>query len=322
MKRRAWILYLVGGVCLTLLYLFGPSFLRIGPVFNLVSASAVVAILFGVRIHKPEQRLPWYLFAAGMTFFMLGDIIGYNYERFFHSVLPFPSITDVFYLAVYPCLVAGILLLISRRNPGGDRASLIDSLIIAIGAGVLSWVFLMAPYWHQQDTPLLEKLVSIGYPLMDLLLLTVIVRMAVGAGRRERSFNLLVVGTLCLLATDAFYGLVLIGTYNQSGLLEGGWAMFYILWGAAALHPSMRGLSELVPKREVRLTRPRLALLAVATVMTPAVIAIQWMLHDPIDVPIVVGASMALFLLVVGRMAGLIHRQEQSITREKALRVS
>ena len=37
MKRRAWQLYLAGGVGLTLLYLFGPSFLRVGPFFNLIS---------------------------------------------------------------------------------------------------------------------------------------------------------------------------------------------------------------------------------------------------------------------------------------------
>jgi diguanylate cyclase (GGDEF)-like protein/PAS domain S-box-containing protein len=320
MKRRAWLLYLGGGVGLTLLYLFGPSFVRVGPVFNLISASSVCAILVGVRLNRPEQRLPWFLFAAGMTFFTAGDVITYNYERFFHTSLPFPSVGDVMYLAVYPCLIAGILLVISRRNPGGDRSSLIDSLIIAIGAGVLSWVFLMAPYWHDQGSTLVEKLVSIGYPFMDLLLLAVIVRMAVGAGNREKSFYLLFFAAVTLLVTDAVYGLVLIGNYNQSGLLEGGWAMFYVLWGAAALHPSMSSLSEPAPDQEVRLTRPRLALLAGASLMAPTVLAIQKFLHDPIDVPIVVGASIALFLLVVFRMAGLVHKQEQSATREKALR--
>ena len=320
MKRRAWLLYLGGGVGLTLLYLFGPAFVRVGPVFNLISASSVCAILVGVRLNRPEQRLPWFLFAAGMAFFMAGDVITYNYQRFFGTELPFPSTGDVAYLLVYPCLVAGILLVIARRNPGGDRSSLIDSLIIAIGAGVLSWVFLMAPYWHDAGSTLVEKLVSIGYPFMDLLLLAVIVRMAVGAGSREKSFYLLFFAAVTLLVTDAVYGLVLIGNYNQSGLLEGGWAMFYILWGAAALHPSMSSLSEPAPDQEVRLTRPRLALLAGASLMAPLVIAIQKLVQHTIDVPIVVGASIALFLLVVFRMAGLVHKQEQSATREKALR--
>ena len=243
--------------------------------------------------------MPWFLFAAGLAFFTAGDVITYNYERFFHTPLPFPSVGDVMYLAVYPCLVAGILLIIARRNPGGDRASLIDSLIIAIGAGVLSWVFLMAPYWHDAGSTLVEKLVSIAYPFMDLLLLAVIVRMAVGAGNRVKSFYLLFFAAVTLLVTDAVYGLVLIGNYNQSGLLEGGWGMFYILWGAAALHPSMSSLSEPAPDQEVRLTRPRLALLAGASLMAPAVIVMQkYIQHTTIDVPVVVGASVSLFLLV------------------------
>ncbi len=105
-------------------------------------------ILIAVRLWKPQTRLPWYLFALGQTFFVAGDVITYNYDRFFGTELPFPSIGDVFYLSVYPCLVAGILLLVRRGNPGGDRDSVIDSLIVAIGVGTISWVFLLSPLAH------------------------------------------------------------------------------------------------------------------------------------------------------------------------------
>src|SRR5438034_11024 len=77
------------------------------------------------------------------------------------------------------------------RSPGRDRAALIDSLIIAIGVGVLSWVYLMAPYAHDPTLTLAQKLVSVAYPLGDLLLLGVVVRLAVGGGRREPAFYLL-----------------------------------------------------------------------------------------------------------------------------------
>ena len=42
--------------------------------------------------------------------------------------------------------------------------------------------------------------------------------------------------------TDAIYGWFgLHGGYdNQTGYLEGGWAAFYLLFGAAALHPGVR----------------------------------------------------------------------------------
>jgi hypothetical protein len=78
--------------------------------------------------------------------------------------------------------VAGLLLLIRQRNTGQDRASLIDSLIIATGLGLLSWIFLIAPYAHDGSLATPAKLTSMAYPLMDLLVLSVAVRLAVGRG--------------------------------------------------------------------------------------------------------------------------------------------
>ncbi|MBI2237205.1 MAG: EAL domain-containing protein [Actinobacteria bacterium] len=322
MRRRAWLSYLLVGVALTLAYLFVRS-IRVGPLFNLIGFSSPAVILVAVRLHKPEQKLPWYLFALGQTLFIGGDIISYNYERFFGTELPFPALSDPFYLSVYPCLIAGILLLIRHRNPGRDRTGLIDSLIIAVGLGVLSWVFLIAPYAHDATLTLLQRLVAMAYPLMDLILLTVVARLAVGAGKRETSFKLLITAVVCLLITDAIYGWILLnvpGGYTPGGLLDGGWALFYLLWGAASLHPSMRSLSEPAPDQEPRLTGPRLALLAGASLMAPVVEIIQITRGEDLDQGVVMAAAIVLFLLVIARMAGLVHRQEQSTAREKALR--
>ena len=45
---------------------------------------------------------------------------------------------------------------------------------------------------------------------------------------------------MALLATDFAYGLVtLAGAYDGQVWLDVGWISFYLLWGAAALHPSM-----------------------------------------------------------------------------------
>jgi hypothetical protein len=136
MKSRAWLLYLCGGVAALLGFLLLPH-MRQGWVFNLISLSSPVAIVVAVRMWKPTVRAPWYLFALGQTFFVIGDVITYNYDQFFGHELPYPSIGDVAYLLVYPCLVGGLLLLIRERNPGRDYDSVIDSLIVAIGVGTM-----------------------------------------------------------------------------------------------------------------------------------------------------------------------------------------
>src|SRR3984957_2339179 len=155
------------------LYLAGP--LNAGPVFNVIGFSGVIAIGVGVRTHKPAARLAWYLIAAGQAFFVAGDVLSYNYKALFGTALPFPSVADPLYLAVYPLTVAGLLLLIRSRNAGRDWASLIDSLIVTIGLALLSWVFLIAPYAHDTALHLGTKLVSVSYPLGDILMLGVAV---------------------------------------------------------------------------------------------------------------------------------------------------
>ncbi|HEX9124006.1 MAG TPA: EAL domain-containing protein [Actinomycetota bacterium] len=320
MKRRAWLLYLLGGIASLLVWEAVPA-LKIGPVYNIIVLSSPVAILVAVRMWKPQAPEPWYLFAVAQTFFVAGDVIAYNYHRA-GAAMPFPSARDVATLAVYPCLIMGILLVIRRRTPGKDRASLLDSLIVALGIGAISWAFLMSPVAHDPDSTVIQKVVSMAYPLLDLVLLTLVVRLAVGTGRRALSFFLMAGATFALFYTDFIYGYISVQgiPYRSSGALEAGWALFYILWGAAALHGSMRTITEREPDQETRLTAWRLWLLAAAALTAQAVRVVQLVLHKPSDEPVLMAASAAVFLLVVARMGGLVHKQERSAAREKALR--
>jgi diguanylate cyclase (GGDEF)-like protein/PAS domain S-box-containing protein len=321
MERRAWLLYLSVGTAALLGFLFLPGW-RQGWFFNLIALSSPVAIVIAVRIFRPRVRAPWYLFALGQTFFVAGDIITYNYATLFGTDLPYPSIGDLLYLSVYPCLIAGLVLLIRERTPGRDRDSVIDSLVVAIGIGTIQWVFLMSPTAHDSASTWLQKIVGMSYPFMDLMLLAVIVRLAIGVGRRAPSLYLMGGAALALFLTDTVYTYISVQgvVYNQSGFLEAGWASFYLLWGAAALHPSMRTLSERAPDTALHLSRPRLALLAAASLMAPLVMCVQLTQGLTVDMPELIGASVALFLLVVLRMAGLVRAQEGSARRERAIR--
>ncbi len=322
-------MYLLLGSITTVAFLTVPG-LRIGALLNLIAISSPIVILIALRMNHVEYKLPWILIALGQALFVAGDVITYNYERFFGTELPYPSIGDVFYLSVYPCLLAGMLLLMRRRNPGRDRDSMIDSLIVAVGVGVLSWVFLIAPYSHDSSLTSLQKLVSMGYPLFDLMLITGAIRLAVGGGRRSGAFYLVLAAVLALFVTDAIYGWYgLHGGYdNQTGYLEGGWAAFYLLLGAAALHPASKLFSERSTEVRRALSRFRLVVLAIVSLIAPITGAM--LLSRLADTPasaiartdelVVIAASVVLFLLVIARMAGLVRTQEQSAARERALR--
>ena len=135
-----------------------------------------VGVVVGVRRWKPAQPMAWYMIAAGQLLFSIGDAVNHYREWVLKTEVPVPSVGDPFYLVFYPLLAAG-LLLVRGRAPGRDAASLIDATIITTGIGMLSWVFLIGPYVRLPDLSLDQRLVSIAYPLGDLLLLAVAVRL-------------------------------------------------------------------------------------------------------------------------------------------------
>lgn len=132
---------------------------------------------------------------------------------------------------------------------------------------------------------------------------------------------MLLLGSLALLVTDSVYGLLtLSGGYDTGGLLDVGWAVYYLLLGAAALHPSMRDLDQPTPDTNPPLTWPRLGLLTAASLMAPAVRIIQVSRGVDAEEGVLIVTTVALFVLVVARMAGLVYDKERAAARERVLR--
>jgi diguanylate cyclase (GGDEF)-like protein/PAS domain S-box-containing protein len=319
-QQRGWWLYLALMAPVSLAYLVGPHVVNSGPVFNAIGFSACTAVIVGVRLHKPATRWAWYLIAFGQALFVAGDVIAYNYKTLFGVRLPFPSAADPLYLAVYPLTVVGLLLLIRKRDPGRDSTSLLDSLIVTIGLALLSWVFLMAPYAHDSSLHLGTKVVSIAYPLMDVLVLGVALRMAVAGGRRGVAYFLIIGAIAALLITDAVYGWIqLHGLYTPGDPLDGGWILYYLVLGTAALHPSMATVSEAAP-RVGRLTRTRLFGIATAVLIAPVLELVKFSGRDTADAVVIGSATIILFALVVIRMIGLVQTQQAAADRERTMR--
>ncbi len=319
-RLTPWAGFLIAGVVLCALYLWAPVLKGSGPVFNLLGLAPVLAIVAGIRLHRPSSTGPWWCFAAGMALFWLGDVYTYSYPKLSGHEVPFPSIGDGAYVAVYPVLMAGLLLLVRRRNPETDRAGAIDSVIMTLGLSLLSWVTLIAPYLHDGSLGLLGKLTSVAYPLGDVLLLAAAIRLSVDAGRRQAAFYLLAASIVALLVTDFFYGLATLhGTFHHQPIYDVGWVAFYLLFGAAALHPSMRGLQEPVVGHESRLTPVRLGLLTAASLVAPLIEFFAELGGPDTDLLVVIGASAVLFGFVVARMTGLVLQQQRSAERERTL---
>src|SRR6476646_957759 len=318
--RQLWLAFLLFGALVCGLYMFVPPLKGSGPVINGLGLYGVLGVVAGIRIHRPQARLAWWCFALGLLLFWLGDLYTYSYPKLFGADVPFPSPGDAIYLSVYPALMLGLVILVRRRNRRSDSPGAIDAIIMTLGLSLISGLLLIAPYVHDPTLGLIPKLVSIGYPMGDIILLAAAIRLAVDAGKRRPAFYLLIASIVTLLVTDFVYGLsILHNTYDHQLWMDAGWIFFYLLWGAAALHPSMQELSEVADDRQPRLSWLRLAMLAGASLTAPALELIKIIPTHNWDLLFVVGASGVLFSLVVGRMTGLIRDREKSVSRERAL---
>jgi hypothetical protein len=139
-RTHTWIWYLAICGVVAVLYLFVPFAAGFTLLMNALALSMPIAILIGIRKYKPKARAAWWLFAVGQFLFFSGDVYTMSYRTLFGAEVGFPSLGDALYLAVYPILMAGMLVLVKRRNPRRDSAGLIDAAILTIGVGVISWV--------------------------------------------------------------------------------------------------------------------------------------------------------------------------------------
>ncbi|MDQ3708476.1 MAG: ATP-binding protein, partial [Actinomycetota bacterium] len=98
-----------------------------------------------------------------------------------------------------------------------------------------------------------------------------------------------------------------------------GWMIFYVLLGAAALHPTMRGLSMPRPRRATVLSPTRLGFLTLSALL-PSVLVIVLASHTGQAAILELTAiSAVLFLLVIIRMAGLVADVSRSREVQLAL---
>jgi len=311
MSPRTWWVFLALGALASMHVVVVPeSWLSIG-LYDGIGLAAVGAIVVGAVRNRAPARSTWLLLAAGNLLFVVGDFLFSFYERLWDEI-PFPSAADALYLVGYVPQAAGLILLVRHRTPGKDRAALTDAAIIASGLSLLSWVFLIQPAATDDSLSTLGRVITVAYPAADILLLVLLARLLAGTGVRNAAFRMLAAGMVLVLVSDLIYALMAqAGTYTASSAVNIGWLLAYTLYGAAALHPSMRELSRRAKQPSRRLSRRRLTLLTCASLIAPVLLLVQAQQRNGVDAVAIGAGSIALFLLVVTRMAGLIRQVEE-----------
>jgi diguanylate cyclase (GGDEF)-like protein len=280
------------------------------------------ALIAGAIRRRPRAMAAWLLFGVGVTANALGALVSDIYTKVIGGE-NYPNIADGFWLMLYPGLFLGVAVLIRARGTARDWASMVDAMTVATGLGLLSWVFLMVPVRSDNALGTIGQVIVIAYPVGDIVVLAMLLHLVLAGGVRNPSFWLVCSSMGLFLGGDVAWA-----TLSQLGvelpetpthLLDMLFLLAYALFAFAAWHPSVVALGRPGKIKPPRLTPLQLIMLTTATMIAPAILAIQVAHHDVTNGVAIVIGSVALFLLVVTRMAQLVRQVERQSRQLRAL---
>ncbi|WP_094714350.1 MULTISPECIES: bifunctional diguanylate cyclase/phosphodiesterase [unclassified Rhodococcus (in: high G+C Gram-positive bacteria)] len=313
-----WRWYAALGAVGCVVYFLVPTIVWAQSVFVLVGASAVAATVIGTRMHRPANRRAWLAIATGTALWVLGDIV-FEWIHVTRGSVPYPSIADALYLVGYPIYGFGLFLLARHKWRASERGHVANSAIIMVAFGLLTWVFAVQPTLGAEGISGLGGLVDVAYPAMDIFLLGLLAHFVGSRQWRALSYRLLTCAVLLLVVTDTVNNFAIMpASSSQRSLFDVGWTLSYVLIGVAALHPSMRRITNPNIESDAHLmasfTTPTVVVLTAATLTAPIVMFIEVVRDEPIEqwgwaVLLCAGALVILVVFRITDLLRLLHTQ-------------
>jgi diguanylate cyclase (GGDEF)-like protein/PAS domain S-box-containing protein len=233
----AWMIGGFGGRALTV------AVSDVGTVLITVAATVACAVR-AVRLGG-RTGVAWALIGLGALAYAFGEAC-YTWSEVVRGREPaFPGLSDVGYLSTAPLVAAGLLLIPMGRQSVANRIrSVVDGLMIAASLLLVSWIVVLDRLVDTSVTSRLAGYVLLGYPISDVVLITVAlyVLARLRRGGRDSGSLLLMVGALVTLgvADSGYVYATLDDTYASGGLVGIGWFAGFALVLLAARRPEDR----------------------------------------------------------------------------------
>ncbi len=266
-----------------------------------MSALVVVAVAVGLRRYRPSNPRPWIVLAVGQTAFLIADVLWYAFALTNPETVESASLADAFYLVGYPLLALGLVLLIRARQPRYRVTAAIDAILIGLAGILVLWIVAIDGVIHDESIPFVERLVTTAYPIGDAIVLAAAAYLLLTGSQGRRSTYLLVASLTALLIGDVVE--MTIGSGSQiPAPADLFWLGSYMLFGLAALEPSMRDISTPSVKPLVPEGRGRLLLIGGAISMLPAFALYQKVFASHIDFALIGLSGIVIIVAILLRM--------------------
>ena len=204
---------------------------------SLAAGAAGVLALVAARRGHPTLRRPWTYTGLGLLAWTAGNV-AYMVLAATGAEPGVPSWADLGYTASLPLLATGVFVWPTDTARRTDVGAGIDGLICATSVVLLLWIGFFRTVSVSDTAPMSEIVVSLLYPLVDIILILVLVV----AVRRTRPGNrqtllLLTLGLGAVLVADTLYSLTTADDLNfvPAELEDALWVFGYVLIALGAL---------------------------------------------------------------------------------------
>ena len=184
----AWVFLCVGTGAIALHFVLTADV----HVYDAIALASAGAIFAGVAVHRPAIWRAWVLLGLSQLLMACGDLVYDNITA------RYPGPADVFYLSGVVVLAVAFVLL-AHASPRGAVSANLDAALVTVALGIVVWALGAT---EDSTGTRLGWLVSAAYPIADVIVIGLGVRMLLAGGRRSMSFWLLLAGILPLFVAD------------------------------------------------------------------------------------------------------------------------
>jgi hypothetical protein len=189
-------------------------------------------------LRSTKSRTAWFLVALALASWATGDTI-WSIRFDDAANPPLTSISDAFWLAWYPLIVAALALLVRDRVPAFQLHRWIDGVVVMLVVAT-PWVALfLEPVSEHSSASALADAVDFAYPLGDAVVFGATLGVfALMGWRPGRMWLLLGLGLTATGVADAIYSVQALGhSFHQGGVYDAVWAGGAVLIAYAAWQP-------------------------------------------------------------------------------------
>ncbi|GAA3953371.1 GGDEF domain-containing phosphodiesterase [Actinoplanes auranticolor] len=291
----------------------------------LMTLAAGVACLVRASRRRGRMGVAWTGIGLGTLAYCSGEVCWTFTEVVQGRAVPFPGLPDLGYLAMVPLVAAGLLAVPVGRQPVAHRIrSIVDGLMIAVSLVLVSWIVVLEPLLAADPGSRLGRAVLLGYPIGDVVLVTValyVLALLRRGGRDTGTLLLIVAATATLGVTDSVYLYVFLhDDYRSGGLLDTGWFAGFALILLAALRPGT-GPDQHDPDAEPADRQPFAVLLPYAAVLSALACSVVYYAVSGEADPFFAGCRTLLIVLIIARQL-LTLLENRHLTRHLEARVA